>query len=73
MPGEGRQEGQDVGLSVQRVPLGFSPGGSSVRGSCWGPALESHSLEQQPGQGPLTVWCGLISAKNMLSLSQTLA
>lgn len=46
---KGKEEGQDVGLSIRSVPLGFCPRESSVRGALWGPVLESHRIEQQPG------------------------
>lgn len=45
---KGKEEGQDVGLSIRSVPLGFCPRESSVRGALWGPVLESHRIEQQP-------------------------
>lgn len=46
---KGKEQGQDVGLSIRSVPLGFCPRESSVRGALWGPVLESHRIEQQPG------------------------
>lgn len=46
---KGEEEVQDVGLLIRSVPLGFCPRESSVRGALWGPVLESHRIEQQPG------------------------